>query len=68
MGKKRKGHGATKTVPPGVDVEPVEEITTCGCSHPLSQHTSEGCSAAGCDCGEQRELLIIGKVRAVDDL
>jgi len=50
-----------------IDVEFVEEIATCECSHSLKEHTSKGCAAADCGCDLERETVVVGEIEAIDE-
>lgn len=50
------------------EIDVIEQIATCSCLHPLSLHTSLGCSQSDCECAVERELLLVGKVKAVDEI
>jgi len=50
------------------DIEQVEVIATCACSHSLSEHADDGCTVEECDCGVERGLLVLGKVQAIDEV
>lgn len=49
-------------------LEVVEEIVTCSCTHGLKEHSDNGCTVADCDCEIERDLLLIEKVQAIDEL
>jgi len=69
MGKHYKrhlrSHDASKAA---IEIDAVEEIVTCDCSHRLRDHSAEGCAVEDCECVVERGLLLIGKIHAIDEL
>jgi hypothetical protein len=50
-----------------IEVEFVETIVTCSCSHTLVEHAAAGCNVPGCECELEREAIIVSEVVAIDE-
>lgn len=62
-------HHKTHEKPKSSDEHPdVETIATCGCAHEFFEHSEMGCMKGECECDLERSMLLVGKLKAIDEL
>ena len=62
-------HHARRDKPKVADERPdIESIVMCSCSHEFYDHSEMGCMKGECECDLERSMLLVGKLKAVDEL